>query len=276
MPVEEHAWFRPPANLDQKIWRYMDLARFVSLLHESALWFSRLDKLPDPLEGTWPHSNAQRLSDAIHHAPDPLATRRMLLGDQRRRRAEVAVNCWHMNDHESAAMWSAYVRTGQGVCIQSTYAKLCGALGDARAPIFVGEIEYLDYAKCGAVDEGNLFSLTMKKDIAYSFEQELRATIWSTLLPVAGKTIDEQLSDIKKVRRRWRHGDYIGVDLSELFDSVRLAPHTPSWLVRGVVGLLKDRRIDVPVEPSAILRRPARLNAPKRTKAAKPDDEGPR
>src|SRR5215469_15260960 len=30
------------------------------------------------------------------------------------------VNSWHMNDHESAAMWKVYLKSNEGVAIQST------------------------------------------------------------------------------------------------------------------------------------------------------------
>ncbi|SDF21388.1 hypothetical protein [Sporomusa acidovorans] len=39
---------------DAKIWRYMDFAKFASLLTTSTLFFSKLKKLGDPWEGEWP------------------------------------------------------------------------------------------------------------------------------------------------------------------------------------------------------------------------------
>ena len=35
-----------------------------------------------------------------------------------------AVNCWHINEHESAAMWDLYLKSNEGIAIQSTYQKL--------------------------------------------------------------------------------------------------------------------------------------------------------
>lgn len=35
----------------QKLWRYMDLAKFLALLEDRALYFARADKLGDPFEG---------------------------------------------------------------------------------------------------------------------------------------------------------------------------------------------------------------------------------
>ena len=39
----------PP--IETKLWRYMDFAKFVSLLESRALFFVRADKLDDPFEG---------------------------------------------------------------------------------------------------------------------------------------------------------------------------------------------------------------------------------
>ena len=38
---------------DAVLWRYMDFPKFVSMLKEGALWFSRADLLGDPLEGSF-------------------------------------------------------------------------------------------------------------------------------------------------------------------------------------------------------------------------------
>ena len=45
-------------NWDQKIWRYLDMEQFLSLLHRSALRFGRADLFADDLEGTVPSASA--------------------------------------------------------------------------------------------------------------------------------------------------------------------------------------------------------------------------
>jgi hypothetical protein len=56
MPVEAHPVFVAPANPGARIWRYTDLAKFLSLFDRSALFFPRLDKLEYPLEGSFTKS----------------------------------------------------------------------------------------------------------------------------------------------------------------------------------------------------------------------------
>lgn len=40
-------------DAEEKVWRYVDLAKFTSLLQSSALCLPRADCLGDPLEGGW-------------------------------------------------------------------------------------------------------------------------------------------------------------------------------------------------------------------------------
>jgi hypothetical protein len=54
---EPHPVFRPPPDIDGKIWQYMELAEFVSMLHRKALFFIKANKLRDPYEGLIPQFN---------------------------------------------------------------------------------------------------------------------------------------------------------------------------------------------------------------------------
>ena len=43
---------------------------------------------------------------------------------RKKNREEFAINCWHLNDHESAAMWKLYLKSNEGIVIQSTFTNL--------------------------------------------------------------------------------------------------------------------------------------------------------
>lgn len=58
MPIDEsdHPSFeRPPA--EASLWRYIDLPKYLSMLAQNALWFSRADLLGDPFEGSMSNMN---------------------------------------------------------------------------------------------------------------------------------------------------------------------------------------------------------------------------
>ncbi len=47
-----HPCFPQPGDATAKVWRYMDLPKFIWLLKHSQLYMSRLDRLGDPYEGS--------------------------------------------------------------------------------------------------------------------------------------------------------------------------------------------------------------------------------
>jgi hypothetical protein len=51
MTAQDHPTFKKPKDLDVKVWRYMNLAKFLWMLQKSALYFSRSDLMGDPFEG---------------------------------------------------------------------------------------------------------------------------------------------------------------------------------------------------------------------------------
>jgi hypothetical protein len=49
---EQHPVFEAPTNADIPIWRYVDLAKFMSMLEDQALHFARADLMWDTFEGS--------------------------------------------------------------------------------------------------------------------------------------------------------------------------------------------------------------------------------
>lgn len=90
-PHKEHRVFQSP-GANARIWRYCSLAKFVSLLSNSALYFSLVSTLEDPFEGAMPRMLANLVARDV--APVLLKVPFTHF-----------VNCWHLNDEESAGMW---------------------------------------------------------------------------------------------------------------------------------------------------------------------------
>ena len=109
---EDHPTFERPPNPDVSIWRYMDLAKFVSMLESQALHFARVDTMEDAFEGSIGKATLRdRRENWFGDMPDASfepfnaqwsdANKRML-------RDYTYLNCWHMGKHESVAMWKLY------------------------------------------------------------------------------------------------------------------------------------------------------------------------
>lgn len=129
----------PILSPESVIWRFMDMPRFVALLEKRAPYLTRVGILSDvdPYEGQLPSWIAEQMSQAGSWRIDtqditPAAAERMraqigpMFVNQLERTSQerVFVNCWHMNKHESDAMWRLYSMRGQGIAIKSTVGRL--------------------------------------------------------------------------------------------------------------------------------------------------------
>ena len=106
-------------SFDTTLWRYTDFAKFVSLLEDRALFFTRLDKLGDPFEGAWSEVNLQMIQQGLEAAPGSellpaMQVWRRVVRNSREQRRYTLVNCWHAGEHESEAMWRLY--SGLAAC----------------------------------------------------------------------------------------------------------------------------------------------------------------
>ncbi len=76
--------FKAPQKC-RRIWRYMDFSQFVNMLETESLYFTRLDLLDDPHEGSF---SWLELADKEQ---EDLKKQLVKL------RKHTAVNCWHCN-----------------------------------------------------------------------------------------------------------------------------------------------------------------------------------
>ncbi len=178
----------------------MDFTKFVSLIDSSRLYFTRPDKFDDPFEGSVPKRNLVPF----------------LSGYCRNMREEVAINCWHLSEYESAAIWKLYLKSDEGIAIQSTYSRLRQSFINSE-PIFLGTVTYIDYEKDEMVG-GHVFTPHLHKRRSFEHEREVRAII------------DKTLTGDKKNQITIEHGVKIKVDLELLIDKIYVAPNAPNWL----------------------------------------------
>jgi hypothetical protein len=228
---EEHPTFVQPSNEDIKVWRYMDFTKLVSLVDSSCLYFVRADKLGDPFEGSWPRMNVvarQLIPDDVPKEGRESFAKAMknMGGIMKNWPRHVAINCWHMNQYESAAMWKLYLKSDEGIAIQSTYSKLKRSLIDEEK-VHIGVVRYIDYEE-EWIDASNLFSPFIHKRKSFEHEQEVRAIVtkWPT-----GEPADFSKDTINC-------GLKIKTDIKTLVEQIYVAPSAPDWfaeLVKAVV-----------------------------------------
>lgn len=199
------------------------------MLDKKSLFLPRVDLLNDPHEGniTLAHIHALFMRDlhaASMYGPDAISMDKEL--EYRRKLRKVTyVSCWHMNEHESEAMWRLYCDADQGVAIQTTYEKLADSILDPE--MYIGLVRYIDYEKDGFPllqcdpdwpPEHAAFYPFMHKRQAFEHEREVRIVKIDF-----GKLKSEiKESDIQQ-------GIDIPLDLQTLIKGVYVNPYAEDW-----------------------------------------------
>ncbi len=247
MPAEnDHPCFVAPAYKDIKIWRYMDFTKFVSLLETECIFLSRVDKFEDPYEGATSHANAEIRPNIYKDKGIPAEALQQKSKFMEWTRSWTYVNCWHMNNAESAAMWKLYAQTDEAVAIQSTYAKLHNNLDKNT---YIGVVDYIDYEK-EWLPEGNYFWPYVHKRLSFEHEKELRILVQQ--LPIQEES--ENHFDYSRVNNEF--GKTIKVDLKDLIESVYVSPAAPSWFFEVVAGVAQRYGYSFEVKQSNLAREP--------------------
>lgn len=216
-----------------KLWRYMDLAKFVEMLKSSSIHFSSPDCFEDIFEGAhgvetnktiWDDYYKSFFSASIITAPDNTWHRKdadalkenieiLLRQISEKHEKGVFISCWHNNEFESEAMWKMYaVNTKNAVAIQTTYGQLKDQLGERTE---IRKIKYIDYDNrfVGINDE------FWYKRKSFEHEREVRAL----------------LRDFDKIGQR---GINVNVDLNKLIDNVYVSPYSPTWFKEIVEDII--------------------------------------
>ena len=243
--------FKEPSDPNITIWRYMDFTKYVSLIESGSLHFSRIDQFEDPYEGATSQANI-RMRHSMYSSMGKVKVDEMFnrLSHLREQVREwTYASCWHMNDHESAAMWKLYSKTDESIAIVSKYSLLRDCI---PAHIPIGRVEYLDYDE-EHMPEGNLLHPFVYKRKSFKHEEELRAII--QLHPPAQQGTDGenrvafgQHNPITNMR--------VSVDLSALIVEVRVSPTAPAWFAELVERVTKRYGLGVPVRSSSLRRDP--------------------
>jgi hypothetical protein len=174
-----------------RVWRYLDLWKFVSLLDTKAIYFCSAARMPDGWEGALSEMTIVERPAKAEAAAADLRARGLAdwTGDNvvelleygsKRAPEHIMMSCWNMGHVESAAMWELYCRDANGVALRSTVGRLEDQLPDLveDSAITVRPVVYRDYGK-EAISESNIFHPFTSKRQSFAHERELRAMFFS-------------------------------------------------------------------------------------------------
>lgn len=237
-----------------KLWRYMDFAKYVSLLSTSALYFARADTFNDTFEGAkglkknksnWDDQLLSFFKMSIKNLPEGYECKyseeeiekkayKLLQdfetgGEDSKR--HTFISCWHENEHESEAMWRLYSSfLDNAVAVRTSYKNLYLALG-RDISISIGRVKYIDFKKNYA---GN--GAFWRKRKSFEHEKEVRILIH-----------DRESDSMGKV---------LPCDLSLLIEEVFVSPSAPQWFVEVVNDVNHKYGLSVEVSPSELNEEP--------------------
>lgn len=261
MPYEPHpsAGILPPD--DTVIWRFMSLAKFLSLLTKSSIYFCQALKLrkEDPYEGTLSRPNLvfyQLMKNQafarqfFRMAPDePLPSNYLDVFSPERQKqmgdifaSTTYVNCWHINEHESAFLWSMYASPSDGIGIRSTIGRLRKSIEFEKRNVYIGPVLYMDY-NTERIPEGNSLNPHFRKRKSFEAERELRACFIEL---VDGIGWSERALTFNPP------GHYISCDLHILVDHVFISPAAPEWYADAVSEVALKFGPGLPVSKSPL------------------------
>ncbi|MYA49133.1 MAG: hypothetical protein F4045_08895 [Chloroflexi bacterium] len=219
------------------LWRYMNLAKFCSLLDRSALFFSLVEHMADVYEGfvypPIPREQEDRLDMAERFAYNWLS---------KQARASL-ISCWTQSDHESNLMWDAYAgKEGVAVCI--TFRDLQEALRSiADLPVTFGQVKYVDYRQTEVPRFG--WGPLFHKRMEYRAEIEVRAVLPPPPFEPDSKSYPEVPNVPLDPDVAEQRGRYVPVNLEILVQEVVLPPYATPRFAQVVESIVDGS----PVKP---------------------------
>ena len=278
MPYEEHPTFEAP-DTAARIWRYMSFTKLLAFLESGCLHFTRADKLVeiDPYEGRLTHVNAATKNLTWDMAPPAFweakgfkteeSLKQFVAMKNMRLSWEEAdgmlqglfVNCWHLGNEESDAMWKIYAGDQEGVCIQSTFGHLVSSLNSVEEPIFIGKVKYRNY-RMDSINEGDVFAPLMSKRLSFQHEHELRAVVWRiqdterVLIKADGSPGDANNWARAKSVNKYpdRLGYNIQVNVPSLVETICISPTSRPWFSRLVQSMVEKLGFNLEVRQSDV------------------------
>jgi hypothetical protein len=206
-------------NIDTstEIWRYLTIEKLIDIFENKRLYFTPLHEYSktDPFEGYLPFVAMEAHAKIYKKQYDELKSffKKMELDKPKTQlnptalalyekakikfkeyelhpsrifnsiTRDIRVNCWHMNVHESDAMWRLYSKKDNGIAIKTTIKDVIDSLeiDNEEIPVQIGKVKYMDFfdkelePKDCLTESGNLSPLL--KRVSFQHEQELRLFI---------------------------------------------------------------------------------------------------
>ncbi len=266
-----------PIGEDITIWRYMDLASFMSLILKKQLMFKRANHFKDyydtfvDLDDESVKSIIKALEEGekspgsfykvkkidkiksetidtsvLRNSIQPFFSNgkiSLLLNEigQPVSLSDITYcSSWHENDHENYALWKVYLgNKPEGVAIKSSVKRIKDVLDKDKDRVFyIGKVKYTSNKINIFGDKLSDHTIVLTKREEYEYEKEVRIY-----------TIDEE-------RKNTEPYLYLSIaNINDLIEELWISPFTGKWLSDVVLDFLLQNKINVQVKSSFIKER---------------------
>ena len=184
------------------VYRYISFEKLIHFLETNSLFFSRMDKFEDNLEGITPYDITELLgnlgNDFLEEKPNEmldfiwkeLITRRKkalsAVQDNLNSQKKKYVSSWFLNNSESMGMWDLYAPNGyllkfERSKLQSIVKSNRGKqrfVNDNNTLLVAGRVNYQDFNEVPFAEQKSKIKYsTFRKHIAFKHEEEYRLLI---------------------------------------------------------------------------------------------------
>lgn len=220
---------------DAILWRYMDIAKFVSMLEQKAIWLARADTFGDKHEGRFPVEMLECIDKAYENLPksdNPQVKNSNDFQDYLVK--NTFISCWHHNHEENMVMWEIYGRSANAVAIQTTVKdirKNTNPSGLSGHALIFKDVVYKNADEIsGTLLYGDCF---FRKRRHFSFEKEVRISLdtYSSLDPTKDTP----------------PGYKLPVCLNGMINQVIIHPDSPKWFYDVVDSITKRYNLRTPL-----------------------------
>ncbi|MGZ9713887.1 hypothetical protein ACXX82_24120 [Glaciimonas sp. GNP009] len=223
---------------DLKVWRYMHLAKFISMLERKALWLARADSFRDSQEGRFPDDMRTRVHQAYKGFSDSDPSPVKDADDfQDYLVKNTFISCWHKNLEENMVMWEIYGQANNAVAVQSSIGHMKRSLDPSSINGYSLLLRNVIYRNADE-ETGDLQyeECFFRKRRHFSFEEEVRISL-------------DTYSRTSPTKKTPQGVDLPFFDVNELVVSVIVHPDSKKWFVDVVKSIAAKYGVHAPVKP---------------------------
>jgi hypothetical protein len=216
---------------NQKLWRYMDISKFISMLHSKAIWLARADTVKDKHEGRFPDDMRQRIKDAYRNLPDTDKSPVKDTDDfQDYLVKNTFISCWHKNFDENMVMWEIYGRDNSSLAVQTTVGQIRSNTDTSKINGYSLIMKDIDYKNADEIQDVIKYEeCFFRKRRHYAYEEEVRISLdtYNKLAPTKNTPC----------------GHLLSCKLNQIIGSILVHPDCKDWFLDVVNSICKKYEI---------------------------------